>query len=326
LWLTFFRFRHGLGGDGFWWCDSRALSLVLDLSLDSAGMNPYRELVADHARWIREGKAMALGGFEPRRRVALAADAPVVMIFSPHPDDECIVGGLPVRLQLECGWRVVNVAVTQGSKRDRQLARWDELVGACDYLGFGLERIGSVGLENVSPQARLSDPSGWRTKVGAIVEILQRVRPVAILFPHVLDWNGTHIGVHHLVMDALAMLGDQLSTYMVETEFWGQNYSPNLLVEISEDDLTDLMTALTFHVGEVRRNPYHLTLPCWMANNVRLGGETVGGQGMAPPDFPFGTVYRLRRWVGGRVSEVYSGGRVVRANDRPDSIFRESNT
>lgn len=287
-------------------------------------MNPYREFVANHARSIREGKSMALGGFEPRRRASPLAGAPVVMIFAPHPDDECIVGGLAVRLQVECGWDVVNVAVTQGSKRDRQAARWEEVVGACDYLGFGLERIGKCGLEKVSPQTRLGDPVSWSAKVNSIVEILQRVRPAAILFPHIQDWNGTHIGVHYLVMDALAVLGDRFSTFLVETEFWGQNYSPNLLVEVSEDDLTDLITALTFHVGEVRRNPYHLTLSAWMVNSVRLGGETVGGQGMAPPDFPFGTVYRLRRWVEGRVSEVYDGGRIVRASDRPDEIFQES--
>ncbi len=284
-------------------------------------MNPYRRMVADHARWLREGKSIPLGMSEPRRHPMTSADAPVVMIFSPHPDDECIVGGLPLRLQQECGWRVVNIAVTQGSKRERQAARFKELAAACDHLGFHLEGIGEVGLEQVSPKARLNDPSGWKTKVDSIVEILARVRPTALLFPHVQDWNGTHIGVHHLVMDALAVLGDGFSAHLIETEFWGQNYSPNLLVEISEEVLTDLITALTFHVGEVQRNPYHLTLPAWMANNVRLGGETVGGQGMAPPDFPFGTVYRHRRWIGGRLADVHSGGRILRAIDRPDGIF-----
>jgi len=284
-------------------------------------MNPYREMVAGHARWIREGKFAPLGGFLPERPQTIGGDGPVVMIFSPHPDDECIVGGLPIRLQRECGWRVCNVAVTQGSKRERQVERLEELKGACDYLGFALETIGERGLEKVTPQARLADPVGWKAKVSTVVDVLVRWRPRAILFPHVEDWNGTHIGVHHLVMDALAAIGSDLDTSLIETEFWGQNYRPNLLVEISEEILTDLMTALTFHVGEVRRNPYHLTLPAWMTNSVRLGGETVGGQGAAPPDFPFGTVYRLRRWVGGRIEEAYSGGRVVTAKESPGELF-----
>lgn len=284
-------------------------------------MNPYVQLVRDHARWIREGRSAPLGGFPPATRPVHAPDAPVILIFSPHPDDECIVGGLPLRLQRENGWRVINVAVTQGSRRDRQAERLVELRGACDHLGFGLETIGEHGLEQVTPHARSHDPAVWSAKVAPIAEILQRLQPRAILFPHEQDWNGSHIGVHHLVLDALAQLGPDFSTHLVETEFWGQNYRPNLLVEIPEPILADLITALTFHVGEVRRNPYHLTLPAWMTNNVRLGGETVGGQGAAPPDFPFGTVYRLRRWSSNAVAEVYAGGRVVTATDNPAALF-----
>lgn len=284
-------------------------------------MNPYRQMVRDHARWFEEGRKAPLGGFKAPGHPAVSAGAPCVAIFSPHPDDECIVGGLPLRLQRERGWRVANVAVTQGSKRERQAERLSELREACGYLDFELVTMGASGLEKVTPQARETDPAGWSAKVDAIVEVLGRLAPRAILFPHEQDWNGTHIGVHHLVMDALRRMGPSFSTYLVETEFWGQNYRPNLLVEIGEDELTDLITALTFHVGEVRRNPYHLTLPAWMINSVRLGGETVGGQGAAPPDFPFGTVYRLRAWRGGAVQEVQSGGRVVRAGEDVSALF-----
>ena len=42
-----------------------------------------------------------------------------------------------------------------------------------------------------------------------------------------------------------------------------------------------MITATTFHVGEVQRNPYHLLLPGWMLDNVRRGRGTCGwaGQG-----------------------------------------------
>ncbi len=285
-------------------------------------MNPYVNFVARHAAMLKEGKGLPLGGFPLPSRPGPESGAPVAMIFSPHPDDECIVGGLPLRLQEEKGWRVVNVAVTQGSNRERQEARLVELRGACEYLGFGLETIGERGLEKVTPQARASDPAGWAAKVGAIADVLRRHAPRMVLLPHAQDWNGSHIGVHWLVMDALAGMGAGFETLLLETEFWGQNYQPNLLVEIPEPTLVQLITALTFHVGEVRRNPYHLTLPAWMTNSVRLGGETVGGQGKAPPDFPFGTVYRLRRWSGGAVSEVFAGGRVVRADDDVEAALR----
>lgn len=284
-------------------------------------MNPFADFIARQARLLREGKQLPLGPFPAPTRPAAAPDAPTVLIFSPHPDDECVVGGLPLRLQAEKGWRVVNVAVTQGSKRARQAERLAELQGACAYLGFGLQTMGERGLEDVSPRSRADDPRAWATKARAVADILVRHQPRMILFPHERDWNKTHIGVHWLLRDALAMAGPGFTTLLLETEFWGQQHEPNLLVEIPESTLAELVTALTFHVGEVHRNPYHLTLPAWMTNSVRLGGETVGGQGAAPPDFLFGTVYRLRRWVDGGIAEVFEGGRIVRATDDPAALL-----
>ena len=49
-----------------------------------------------------------------------------------------------------------------------------------------------------------------------------------------------------------------------------------------------------------------------MQDNVRRGGELVGGQGGAAPDFTFATLYRLRRWVEGGFQKVYEGGRHLR--------------
>jgi hypothetical protein len=130
-----------------------------------------------------------------------------------------------------------------------------------------------------------------------------------ILFPHDADWNSSHIGTHHLVMDALQTLPASFTCHAVETEFWGAMTLPNLMVEISAQDLGDLITALTFHVGEVKRNPYHLSLTAWMVDNVRRGGEVVGGQGGKAPDFSFATLYRHRKWVNHRLEKVYDGGR-----------------
>jgi hypothetical protein len=85
--------------------------------------------------------------------------------------------------------------------------------------------------------------------------------------------------------------------------------------------LGDLITALTFHVEEVRRNPYHLTLPAWMIDNVRRGAELVGGQGGAAPDCTFATLYRLRRWEEGQWKQVLAGGRNLRLSDPAGNLF-----
>jgi hypothetical protein len=135
--------------------------------------------------------------------------------------------------------------------------------------------------------------------VDAIAGILREHAPAVVFCPHDADWNKTHIGTHHLVLDALARAGGECA--VVETEYWGAMATPNLVVEASPDDLADLMAALSFHVGEVRRNPYHLGLPAWMQDNVRRGAEVAGGQGEAAPAFDFATLYRVSRWKDGRL-------------------------
>lgn len=284
-------------------------------------MNPYAHLVAEYARFFRSGKNYPLGGFPPLPKVTVPADAPVALIFSPHPDDECIIGALAYRLLRESQWSVRNVAVTQGSNRARQAERLAELRNACDYLGFGLIQTAPSGLEAITPKARQENPTEWIGKVAGIAELLGTEKPRAIFVPHEHDWNGTHIGVHHLVLDALATLPSSFSTFVVETEYWGQMTKPNLMVEASEEQVADQVTALSFHVGEVRRNPFHLLLPAWMQDNVRRGSELVGGQGGAAPDFGFATLYRLRVWRDGKLGEVISGGRNLGVHDSPAGLF-----
>jgi N-acetylglucosamine malate deacetylase 1 len=276
-------------------------------------MNPYRHLVTEIARLVSEGKQYPLGGFPTPARQPLPATAPKALVFSPHPDDECIIGGLALRMLREAGVRVVNVAVTHGSRKDRQAARWTELAAACEYLGFDLLETVPGGLEQIHVRTRQHDAASWEASVAVIAGILSREQPRIVFFPHDADWNSTHIGTHHLVVDALARQPAGFSCTAVETEFWGAMASPNLTVESSPDDVAEMMTALSFHVGEVERNPYHLLLPAWMQDNVRRGGELVGGQGGAAPDFSFCTLYRLREWRNGRLQYTFEGGRTLPA-------------
>jgi GlcNAc-PI de-N-acetylase len=284
-------------------------------------MNPYHRLVSELDRLLREGKQYPLGGFPLPSRPAVSPSAPRVLIFSPHPDDECIIGGLALRLQQEAGMRVLNVAVTQGSRPDRQILRWAELQGACEYLGFDLIATGPRGLERINARTRLDDPTHWRTCVDTIAAIIAEQQPAVVFFPHEADWNSTHIGTHHLLMDALGRQPGDFSCVAIETEFWGAMASPNAMVQLSADDLGQMITALSFHVGEVQRNPYHLLVAPWMQDNVRRGGELVGGQGGAAPDFSFCTLYRIRRWRGGQLQALYDGGRVISADTNAAQAF-----
>ncbi|HEY2950966.1 MAG TPA: PIG-L family deacetylase [Verrucomicrobiae bacterium] len=286
-------------------------------------MNPYRDFVSDFARLLKQAKTLPLGGFPPLPRPPLPADAPNALIFSPHPDDEVIIGALPLRLLREGKMNVINVAVTLGSNKARQVERWKELTACCDHIGFGLMPARENGLEGVNLKTRQQKQQQWAQSVECIATILSRQQPRVIFFPHDGDWNSSHIGTHHLLVDALTKLGDDFSCFTIETEFWGAMETPNLMVESSEQDVADLITALSFHAGEVRRNSYHVRMMAWLIDNVRRGSELVGGQGGAAPDFLFGTLYRLRRWRLGKFAPVLERGRFLSTSGDPAALFRD---
>jgi N-acetylglucosamine malate deacetylase 1 len=283
-------------------------------------MNPYRQFVTDVAHVVSDGRSLPLGGFSPAPRPEVPPDAPKALFFAPHPDDETIGGGLALRLLREAKWKVIDIAVTQGSLPERKAARWEELCAACNYLGFEVEATAPGGLDNVRPVTRAKDPAGWSKMVDIIASALERHRPKVIFFPHDIDWNATHIGVHFLVMDALKV-ATSVRCYLVETEFWGQMQSPNLMVEYSVDDVADLVAATSFHAGEVKRNAYHVLLPAWMQDNVRRGAELVGGQGGAAPHFMYSQVCRARKWDGAQAQQYFGAGRFLPVSTNPATLF-----
>jgi LmbE family N-acetylglucosaminyl deacetylase len=251
-------------------------------------------LEAALARWREHlNRFAALLGDPPDRSAppGAAATPGHCLIFAPHPDDECIVGGLPLRLQQEAGWRVSNVAVTLGSNPERRESRWAELQDACAVLGFDCIRVGADGLSDVRADTAERQPRLWQRHVDTIAALLGQQCPALVLAPHALDDNPSHRGVHRLVVEALAAA--RLDTVLAQTEFWSTQPSPNALVQTSIADTARLIAALECHVGEIERNPYHLRLPAFLADAVRRGGELVLGAGEAPPDFAFATLYRL---------------------------------
>jgi len=268
-------------------------------------VNPFQKFASEQARLLRRGEKLPLGRSQKiRQRPGKWEDAAKALIFSPHPDDECIVGGLALRLGRESGWNIINVAVTLGSNKARQIARLRELRNACAQLGFGLIVPRNQGLEKITLESQKQNQAHWKMAVRSMAEILAVQRPRAIFIPHEHDGHPVHAGTHFLVQDALKTLPAGFRCHVIETEFWGQMTDPNLLVELSVADVGDQVAALVCHVGEVRRNPYHARLPAWLMDNVRRGAELVGGQGSKAPNFAFGTIYRLREWSHGQLVQI----------------------
>ena len=285
--------------------------------------NPYVSLVSGYAALLNSKPAFQ-GDERTPHTMPTPPNAPKALLFSPHPDDECIVGGLALRLQRESHWHIINVAVTQGSRRERQTERWQELEAACAYLGFDLLATVPNGLENINLDYRNQHPTTWSAAVDVIANILQAQQPQLIFIPHADDWNRTHIGVHYLVMDALTALSADFRCFVIETEFWGAMRKPNLLVEIGINELADLTAALAQHRGEVARNPYHLRLPAWMIDNVRRGAEVVSGQGATAPDFTFGALYRLSYWQTGGLHNALPQGRNLACSETADVLYADA--
>lgn len=278
-------------------------------------MENYHDFIDTLTNAIAEAKKLPLAAARSRAQPALPEKTPRVAIFSPHPDDECIIGALPLRLLRQNRVKIFNIAVTQGSRKDRQAPRFQELRRACEYLGFEVVQTRPGGLEKIKPETRQQESDYWRECVQVIVDIMQNLAPDIIFVPHKDDWNSTHIGTHYLIMDALGAMPDTFSCTVIETEYWQPMPDPNWMVECRPELLADLITGLTFHEGEVARNPYHLALPAWMQDNVRRGSELVGGQGEAAPDFLFATLYRVSRWRNGEMAPLPPSPGILAADD-----------
>lgn len=215
------------------------------------------------------------------------------LIVAPHPDDESIVGLLPLRLQAECGFRVWVVPATLGSRPERQAARKLELQAACRRLGFqlGFLRPQHAGLD--------------------LRRRIEQLNPTVIFIPHADDGHATHRAVHRLALSVLD--GLRRDFHVVETEYWHPLKRPNLMVAAKPKHLATLRRALECHAGEVARNDYAARLPAWMSDNVRRGAELVGGAGAGAPNVPYATLYRARMRSGGKWSAPFRGGRIIAA-------------
>ncbi|HTJ95574.1 MAG TPA: PIG-L family deacetylase [Pararobbsia sp.] len=235
---------------------------------------------------------------------------PLIAIVSPHPDDECIVGGLPLRLRREAGYEVLNIAATLGSNIERRDERWTELTYACNVLDFAAVDPKFVDRLPLHVKRRESEPDTWRRDVARLAEVFAECQPAIVLCPHANDGSASHIGTHALTLDALSVYGKPV--WLVQSEFWGTMASPNLLIELASNDVATLLRALVCHRKEVERNPYHLKLTSWLADSVRRGGETVFGAGLEPPSYDFGAVYRVDRWNGRALDAVDWRGAVAK--------------
>ena len=314
------------------------------------GQNGFPEWLAYLHRVVEavdSGKSVALGPSKqppvPPAVAATEASGAKVLYCAPHPDDETLSGVLALRMRLESGARVTNIAVTLGSGAAQHERRRSEVASACRVLGFDLvipdvsgkhrrlsgsdgEAVASLaagapqaGLGPVNLAARQSDPKGWAQRVQRLAEIFDQEQPEVVFAPHADDFNTTHIGTHYLVTEALDVHLSRrpgASLVFVETEFWHEMAESNLMVAVTPELAAIQLVAAAEHGGEMMRNPYHLLHPCRLMDNVRRGSEVVGGQGAAVQPFTFAELYRVSFRRSGEAIKPKPGGRMLPPSEK----------
>ncbi|MCM8526443.1 MAG: PIG-L family deacetylase [Lentisphaeraceae bacterium] len=288
----------------------------------NSAYDQYLDFVKNFAQIHKQAAKIPLG--ESSLQTSGKKTGPKVMIFSPHPDDECVVGALPLRMLQEIDANVINVAVTLGSNTERKSGRLAELEKACETLNFELLVPCEGALDGVNPDCRENNSELWCSNVETIAGILKKDTPDHLFFPHDNDFNSTHIGVNMLMMDAIAEVqkdNPKWTPVIFETEFWHMMENPNLLVAISDEDEAKLIYALSAHTGEVERNPYHVNHPARMLDNVTRGAEVVGGQGGQAPDCSFAMIYRCSKVINGKATPAWEGGKMLGVDDNLKEIL-----
>jgi N-acetylglucosamine malate deacetylase 1 len=191
-----------------------------------------------------------------------------IIILSPHPDDECLNGLLPLRLK---EYDTYNFVMTLGSNPAHKKQREQEVLKACDLLGF-TPFIASFNQDCIKKMNELS--------------------PALIILPHAFDKHPTHIKVHDFFIKNLVNLS--FNSIIAFTEYWFPQKNPNLLVELIPDQIDLLTSALRSHLTELSRNNYDETFKPWLIDNCRRGFEYLEGFGKNTGDFKYGNLYELK--------------------------------
>ena len=165
--------------------------------------NPYRGFVESFSSTMK-GLDLPLGNIAPPTDYTVKSHAPKVAILSPHPDDECVMGALALRLKRETGSAVVNIPVTFGSNPARKVERKEELANACKWIGFEIHDLEDGGLEKITPEARLQDTKHWEQAVSKLTRAIEQIEPDILFFPMpqtgiVLTWGCTCLHTIHLI-------------------------------------------------------------------------------------------------------------------------------
>lgn len=196
----------------------------------------------------------------------------VILHLAPHPDDELL--GAPATLMAlrDAGWRVVNLACGLGRAED-QARREEELTKACRLAGFEL-RLPS------SPMLRGADPAAVTESVKQLLrETLAELGPRVVCSPTPHDRHPQHELVACAVRDVLSNTPESPRWWM--WALWGPLELPTLAIDFDKARLSEVITALEAHRGELQRNDYRRLVEGRAKLCACLAPELLSGFGSA---------------------------------------------
>lgn len=247
----------------------------------------FEDFIKKYSALLQEAKRIPFFRYTPPTWPCYKRGAPLILVFSAHPDDEVLsMAPLAMRFRAE-GSRVINVAMTLGSDESQHSRREEELEDACTFLGYELEI--PFGREHRPVHARTRGSPVWTEWVQTVSTLTVRKCPHVIITHHQNDAHPSHERTSAIVREAIA--DSRWSGLLFEAEYWREMEEPNMMIEVSKENLVLLLKAISFHRGEIERNAFHCALPGKLRDNVRRS-ELVLGFGSEAPTMDFAVMYK----------------------------------
>jgi LmbE family N-acetylglucosaminyl deacetylase len=202
--------------------------------------------------------------------------APIVLHFSPHPDDELI--GAPATLMAlrDAGYRVVNLACGLG-RPEQHRRREAEVREACDRAGFEL-------LLTPRPAATSTGDdllAAGEELLGVAIDAIADLAPRIVVSPSPHDRHHAHELLGRAVRDALRERAEQAPAWWM-WGLWASLPQPTLGTAFDRARLEEALEALGAHRGELERNDFRRLVEARATVGALTGPELLFGFGAAP--------------------------------------------
>ncbi len=206
----------------------------------------------------------------------IRARAPSALLLSPHPDDELM--GCPAHIFAlrDAGWRIVNLALSLGSRESRRGARRAELEDACGRAGFELVLEASELLPNAADRGGVPSPAA----VDQVLALARSVGAELLVAPSPHDDHPAHEWTGRLAVAAMrAGAGRRLWLWGL----WADLGMVSSMCAFGEARLAEIEAALGAHRGELERSDLPVLLRSRAQAAAVLLPERVFGYGSPGP-------------------------------------------